>query len=375
MSLPSSPISPNAPDPRGPETSSHRRSGRWKTILIVVLLAAIAATAWQLLNRHQNSMVAGRPLSYPQTHLHTVVISTQPGVVYLGTHYGIFTSTDGGQSWPQSQGDLNTNMITAIAVSPTNPDLLAVLAVPTSGIGQQAGIYVSRDAGKSWHFTLPDRLPATAYPYAIQGGAGAGGRFYAFFSYAGWFETEDLGQHWHAITSGTLASIQTPSLLTDPLDPNHLLMGGDQGLFETRDDGQSWQQISAVRGAVTTLSATTTVGSAPRTILCATDQGLYRWQDGQQQITQLSKLPASSPPTRILLSADGSALYALFGSDLWFSADQGTSWVHRWHFGRSDLTALVFNPLNPKRLLAGFFAPGLVLRSNDSGSSWQTLTS
>jgi photosystem II stability/assembly factor-like uncharacterized protein len=342
-------------------------------MLIVVLLVVLAATTWQLLSRQQKSMVAGRPLSYSQTHLHTIALSKRPGVVYLGTHYGIFTSTDGGRSWPQSQGDLNTNMITAIAVSPTDPNLLAVLAVPTSGLGRQAGIYVSADAGKSWHFTLPEHLPASAYPYTIQGGAGAHGRFYVFFSYAGWFETEDLGQHWRAITGGSLANIQTPSLLTDPRDPNHLLMGGDQGLFETRDDGQHWRKIDIVRGAVISLSATRPEGSAPRMILCATDQGLYRWQDGQQ-ITQLSGLPASLPPARILVSADGSALYALFCSDLWFSADQGASWVHRWHFGRSDLTALLIDPLNSQRLLAGFFAPGLVLKSDNGGRSWQTLT-
>jgi photosystem II stability/assembly factor-like uncharacterized protein len=343
-------------------------------MLVVVILAVIAVTAWQLLSRQQHSMIAGRPLSYPQTHLHTVVVSPRPGVVYLGTHYGIFTSSDGGRSWPQSQGDLNTNMITAIAVSPTKPNLLAVLAVPTSGLGQRMGIYISADAGKSWHFTLPDHLPASAYPYTIQGGSGVNGRFYVFFSYAGWFETQDLGQHWYAITSGQLASIQTPSLLTDPRDPDHLLMGGDLGLFETRDDGQSWQRISAVKGAVVSLSATTPAGSASRTILCATDQGLYRWREGQQQITRLSGLPASTSPTRLLLSADGSALYALFGSDLWFSNDQGMAWVHRWHFGRGDLVALVIDPANPRRLLAGFFAPGLVLKSDDGGSSWQTLT-
>ncbi len=319
-------------------------------------------------------MVAGRPLSYPSTHLHTVAMSEQPGVVYLGTHYGIFTSTDGGSTWPQSQGDLNTNMITSIAISPNNPRLLAVLSVPTSGLGRQAGVYVSSNAGKSWHFTLPANLPATAYPYIVQAGAGAYGRFYVFFSYAGWFETQDLGQHWYAITSGNLVNISAPSLLIDPANPDQLLMGGDQGLFETLNDGQSWRQITAVKGSVISLAATTPTATSPRTILCATNQGLYRWQEGQPQITQLNRLPASSPPTRMVLDTDGSALYALFGSDLWFSANLGTTWVHRWHFTRGDLVSLVLNPANSQELLAGFFSPGLVLGSSDAGRSWRILT-
>jgi hypothetical protein len=75
-----------------------------------------------------------------------------------------------------------------------------------------------------------------------------------------------------------------------------------------------------------------------------------------------------------VISADGSALYALSGSDLWYSEDQGIIWMHRWHFARGDMSALALNPHNPRELLAGFFWPGLVLISTNAGTSWQTLT-
>lgn len=380
------PLLPSTPSPEksGPEHARtppvRRRFGRGRVLLTLALLAVIVALASigdQWLSRRQNSMVPGRPLSYPQTHLHMLVLGTRPGVVYLGTHYGLFTSTDGGRSWPQSQGDLNTSMVTAIAASPSNPDLLAVLAVPTSGVGRPIGIYVSANAGKSWNFTAPAGLSATAYPYTIQSGVGARGHFYVFFSYAGWFETQDLGQHWHPITSGTLTNILTPSLLSDPGDPAHLLMGGNLGLFETRDDGQSWQQIKDVGGNLLSLAATSPAGSAPRTVFAATEQGLYRWQDtqnGQIHITRITSLPTSALPTRVVINTDGSALYALAGSDLWFSSDRGTTWAQRWHFTRGDLVSLVLSPTNSRELLAGFYAPALVLISTDAGSSWQALT-
>lgn len=346
-------------------------------LALLAVIVALASIAGQWLNSRQHSMIPGRPLSYPQTHLHTVALSTRPGVVYLGTHYGIFTSTDGGHTWPQSQGELNTSMITSIAVSPSNPNLIAVLAVPTSGLSGHMGIYVSSNAGKSWNSTAPTGLATTAYPYTIQSGLGAGGHFYAFFSYSGWFETQDLGQHWHPITDNTLANIQAPSLLTDPADPAHLLIGGDLGLFETRDDGQHWQQIKGVSGNVLTLVATVPNGDTPRAILVATDQGLYRWldkQNGQKQIAQITSLPASSSPTRVVMNPDGSALYALFGSDLWSSADQGATWTHRWHFTRGDLVSLDLSTTNSRELLAGFYSPALVLISTDAGNSWQILT-
>lgn len=354
-----------------------RSSILWKAFLVLVLVAMIAVAVWQLWQKQQPGMVAGRPLSSLQTHLHTVVMSNRPGVVYLGTHFGLFTSTDGGQTWPQNQGALNTRMITSVAVSPNNPNLLAVLAVPTGGVGSRWGIYVSSDAGKSWHFTVPAGLPASAYPYSIQAGAGAQGHFYAFFSYAGWFETQDLGQHWYAITSGRLAAILVPSLLTDPANPDHLIMGGDQGLFTTWNDGRTWLQLLAVQGDVVALAASSSASKTSQTVYCATDQGLYRWQDGQQPaVTRLSNLPASTEPLRLVAatSARGPVLYALFGSDLWFSADLGATWAHRWHFTRSDMVSLVLDPADPSELLAGFFSPGLVLISHDAGRTWQTLT-
>ncbi len=90
--------------------------------------------------------------------------------------------------------------------------------------------------------------------------------------------------------------------------------------------------------------------------------------------TAFNTFPLASLPTRMVGSADGSALYALSGADLWFSADQGNTWVHRWHFARGDLTALVVDPHNSQEVLAGFFWPGLVLISTNAGRAFRTLT-
>ena len=108
-------------------------------VLLLVLLAIPVVVVWQVLNYSFNNTdptVAGQPLSNPKTHLHLVALGGQPGVVYLGTHYGLFTSTDGGQTWPQSQGVLNTLMILNLAISPSNPRVLAVIGRPSSGIGE-----------------------------------------------------------------------------------------------------------------------------------------------------------------------------------------------------------------------------------------------
>lgn len=370
--------SPEQSTRQGKLSSKKRARRRVIRALLVVLLIAIIIGAWQLLNTTLNSTdpsVVGRPLSNPHTHLHTVALGGQPGVVYLGTHYGLFTSTDGGRSWPQARGSLNTLMIMSIAVSPANPHVLAVIGLPYSGIGTQSGVFFSQDGGTSWRHAVPAGLPVSAYPFAIRAGTGGAGHFYAFYQFAGWFETQDMGMHWHPITSGKLSAMQAPTLLPDPANANHLLLGGDQGLFETWDDGAHWNQVSGIADIVLTMTATT---SAPRLIFCVTDQGLYRWTEGSTsgthstQITRLTHAPTAL--TRLMSDPTGHFLYAVAGQDMWYSADSGASWTQRSRFERGDLIALVVDPQNPQHLYAGFFLPAKAIYSMDGGVSWKTLT-
>jgi hypothetical protein len=370
---------PSSSSPSRPETKRQTKvksSGRTRIVrtLVIGLVIIGVVVAWQLLNVYNNSndpTVAGRPLSNPHTHLHTVALGVKPGVLYLGTHYGLFTSTDGGHTWPQSHGALNNYMVTAIAVSPSNPNVLALIVIPTSGLGQQSGIAISRDGGTTWQIKAPSGLSSSAYPFTVKAGPTNSDQFYAFYFYAGWLETRDLGAHWYPITRGILSNMQTSSLLTDPTDPNHLFLGGDQGLFESRDDGRHWIRIPAIQGAVQSI---VTANTTPRTLYCATDHGFYHWRERSSQITQVTHLPMAIPPTRLITDQTGKALYGLSGQDLWFSPDSGTTWIQRWHFDRGDLTSLVVDPLNPRNLYAGFFLPPKVVYSTDSGSSWQTLT-
>ncbi len=186
--------------------------------LLLLLLIIPIFVVWQLLNSRLNSTdptVAGRPLSNPHTHLHVIAFGGKSGVLYLGTHYGLFTSTDGGNTWPEDRGALNTMMIMSIAVSPVNPQVIAVIARPSTGLGFQGGMYFSADGGLNWHAgSASAGLSPSAYLFTLKAGTASGGQFYAFYEYAGWFETRDMGAHWYPITSGALSAMQTPSLLT-----------------------------------------------------------------------------------------------------------------------------------------------------------------
>ena len=342
-------------------------------LIVVLFIVVVLITGWLLLNNTANSTdptIAGRPLSNPHTHLHTVVPGVRPGTLYLGTHYGLFTSSNDGKTWPQQRGILNNMMITAIAISPTQPNDMAVIALLVSGIGTPSGVYVSSDNGETWKARSPAGLSSSAYPYTVKAGY-TEGQFYAFYNYAGWYETRDLGQHWYAITTDALSNMETPSLLADPANPDHLWLGGDAGLYETFDDGKHWQTFAGVTSNVTTLVAP---ASTPRRLYCLTDQGLFSWTEGETHVTQLTHVPASPLLSRLVVDASGQSLYALARQDLWYSGDGGASWVHRFHFERGDMIAFAIDPARPDHLYAGFFMPALVLSSGDGGKTWQTLT-
>ena len=72
--------------------------GRFPGFLVILVLIALGTLAWQGFYQQQTGMIIGQPLASSQTHLHTVVWSSRPGVIYLGTHFGLFSSTDSGHT-------------------------------------------------------------------------------------------------------------------------------------------------------------------------------------------------------------------------------------------------------------------------------------
>ena len=85
----------------------------------------------------------------------------KPNVFYIGVNNGgVWRTTDYGHTWVPIFDDQPTGSIGALAVAPSNPDILYVgsgegLQRPDLSIGD--GIYKSTDAGKTWkHLGLRD---------------------------------------------------------------------------------------------------------------------------------------------------------------------------------------------------------------------------
>ncbi|MGH7670048.1 MAG: WD40/YVTN/BNR-like repeat-containing protein, partial [Gemmatimonadaceae bacterium] len=83
--------------------------------------------------------------------------AARPDEYYMGTTGGgVFKTEDGGQSWFPTTDGFFGGTIGAIAVAPSNPDIVYVGGgeYPIRGnVSYGDGVWKSTDAGKTWHYT------------------------------------------------------------------------------------------------------------------------------------------------------------------------------------------------------------------------------
>ncbi len=289
-----------------------------------------------------------------------------PFTYYMGTTGGgLWKTTDAGQRWENiSDGYFQTGSVGAIAVSPSNPNILYC------GMGEHAprgvmtsygdGVYKSIDAGKTWtrigleatqhisririHPTNPDIVYV-----------GAQGALYGPNKERGIYKTIDGGKTWNQLLfvneltgcSELSMDPNTPETLYAAMwhhqrKPHKVISGGEgSGLYKSIDGGASWKKIH---------------------------EGLPE-EKGKMAI-------AVSP-------ANSNKVYALIESDsdkdkggLFVSNDAGNSWkivsgdnrlVQRaWYYIE------VFPDPNDENTVYVMSAPAL--RSIDGGKSWERLS-
>ncbi len=95
-------------------------------------------------------------------------VASQPNTFYAGfDNGGVWRSTDYGANWVPLFDDQSTGSIGAIAVAPSNPDVIYVgtgagIIRPDLAIGD--GMYKSTDAGRTWqHLGLRDSQMIAAH--------------------------------------------------------------------------------------------------------------------------------------------------------------------------------------------------------------------
>jgi len=241
-------------------------------------------------------------------------VPSQPNVFYVGqVNGGVWKSDDYGRSWVPIFDQESTQSIGAIAVAPSNPNIIYVgsgegLHRPDLSVGN--GIYKSTDAGKTWtHLGLRD-------------------------------------------------GFQIPALAVDPRDPNRVFAAvlghpygpnEERGLFRSTDGGQTWQK-SIYKDENTGASDVEIDPSNPDVIYASMwEARVGPWEDGNE--------------------VNGTS------GGLFKSTDGGNTWHPLTNGLPTDLSQIyvAISPSNPRRIYATVAiasGPLAFYRSDDAGESW-----
>jgi photosystem II stability/assembly factor-like uncharacterized protein len=293
-------------------------------------------------------------------------VAAQPQHFYFGAvNGGVWESKDAGRTWQPIFDAQPVASIGALAIAPSNPDVLYVgtgEADMRSDIAQGSGAYKSIDAGRTW-------------------------------SKIGLDDTQQIGR---ILIDPHDANILYVAALGHPYGPN-----AQRGVFRSRDGGASWQRVLGEGDAVGAIDLAFEPGNS-RVIYASLWQarrtpwniyppangpgsGLYKSVDGGEHWNRLGNgFPehtgrigidvARSDPKRVYAIVDNEKLDDAVGG-LYRSDDAGAHWrkmsgdariwQRGWYFGR-----VTIDPKNADRV---YLPNTIVLRSDDGGAHFDAL--
>ena len=179
---------------------------------------------------------------------------SSPSTLYAGTTFGIYKTTNGGDSWDELTGSVingSAPNVNKIVIDPTNTQTVYQAT-------ESQGVLKSTNGGTTWTpsntglfssgfmppisaLALDSSHPSTLYAYV------------ATFNTGGVYKTTDGGANWTASSNGlsTTSGGQTftPTvnvLLVDPASPSTVYAGtSGVGIYRTTDAGANWAASNA----------------------------------------------------------------------------------------------------------------------------------
>lgn len=324
-----------------------------------------------------NAQGKGADFGDTKNHIHSMVaLPGHPGTLLVATHYGLFRTTDGGQTWAKVLGDsgqLAQNLMDInLTVSPVNAERVYVEAItfpdlPKTNAGIP-GIYTSTDGGATWQLSgALTNLPSSAVYYMVAGSA-SDKQLYAYFQglgAQGLFESMDAGVHWQL--SGMIPDTQSQGLVVDPARPGHLFVYSENaGLSVSNDGGAHWLPVPGIKDGI---SKAVLVGS----MMYATgDDGVFVSQDSGAHFT----LTSTTTTFSFLGSstAHPTTVFGLTGTQLFVTTDGGQTWkmlaIPPSHLLAPNLSV---EPDSGQAVYLGNSYPVAVYSSSDNGQQWSQI--
>ena len=161
-------------------------------------------------------------------------------VISGGAGSGLYKSRDGGETWSKIHKGLPKELgKMGIAVSRANSDLVYAI-IESDSEKEKGGLFVSKDAGKSWSRVSSDhRLIQRAW-YYIEVMPDPNNENTVYVMSADWYKSIDGGKTWEEIST---AHGDYHDLWINPNDSKNLLITGDGGSEVTFDGGKQFSRL------------------------------------------------------------------------------------------------------------------------------------
>lgn len=342
----------------------------------------------------------------------------QPGVFYAGLPAGgVWKTTSAGETWHPVFDDVReVSSVGAIEVAPSDPNVVYAGTgdmVTGGAINEGNGVYVSRDAGRSWRHAGLDRSkqipsilvdPRDANVVLVA----AQGDLHARSDARGVFRSTDGGATWtRTLFVDSTTGIQklaraydvpdvifattvrhyipprptsaTPAPPTVPTTPPQDTAHTGTALYKSMDGGVTWREVTG--SGLPHLAGRTSVAIAMHTraqrVFLITNTGLYRSDDGGGTWRQMAADDARIRNGQggyncgVYVDPQNPDVVYTINTSSYTSTDGGTTFTgFKGAPGGDDPQQLWIDPTNGQRMLLGLDQGAVV--TLDGGAAWSS---
>jgi photosystem II stability/assembly factor-like uncharacterized protein len=312
---------PKALSPRpaqSPQRAASAREGPSHLLWLAAaspLILAVAILAIWLPSRGNDSSTsapaagaeASTAASLPDTpDYHSLLIDQQdPDHLWLGTHYGLYSSTDGGHSWSEA------------GLSGLDAMNLGRSRSRTVWAAGHMMFAKSTDGGASWSNVVPKGLP-TLDIHGFTVDPRNPRHLFAAVAGQGLYQSTDA-----AATFSLVSKSVGPAVMALAIAPDGRILAGDmqQGLLMSRNGGSSWTGVLSEG-----LMGLTINPKRPTRMLATSSSGVSLSTDGGSSWRVVQPVPDGAGPVAWAPSRPKVAYAVGFDRVLYKSMNGGASW-------------------------------------------------